>query len=199
MVSGRRKWIFATVLLCLLLALSYRWWLPLPGTLLLYSNMNRKADGLIVLAGDYAGYRIQAGAELVAEGYAPIALVSGNNWYYGLWESEIAIDFAVRHGQPRELLEPFRHQATSTEEELQLLFAEALRRGWKRVILVTSNFHTRRTGVLVHRLRPAELEVQIFAAPDRYFQPEQWWWHRESRKILFFEWTKLLAAMAGGL
>lgn len=199
MLAARRKWAILGVLVILALAASCSWWLPLPGLFLVESQDPVRADGLIVLAGDYAGYRLQAGAELVREGYAPRVLVSGNNWYFGLWESDVAIDFAVRNGQPREIFEAFRHQATSTDEEMQLLLAEAQRRGWSSLLIVTSNFHTRRTGILVRRYCPPGITVRIFGAPDRHFQPEHWWWHRESRKTLFFEWTKMLAVFLGGL
>lgn len=199
MLRGRRKWVLAGTLFIFLIAATYSWWLPLPGQLLVKSDGPSKADGLIVLGGDVAGYRLQAAGELVQGGYAPIALVSGNNWYYGLWECEVAIDFAVRNGQPREAFEPFRIQANSTDEEIQLLFAEAQRRGWKSILIVTSNYHTRRTGILVNRYLPPGVQVRLFGAPDRYFQPDQWWWHRESRKTLFYEWTKMLAVLAGGL
>lgn len=200
MSAPRRKWRIALALIPLLLLLAAApVWLPWPGLLLVKSTQPQQADTILVLAGDYHGYRAQAGAELARQGVAPQVLLSGSNWYYGLWECDLAIDFAVQNGQPREILAPFRHQATSTEGELREFFAVAQQRQWKRVVIVTSNFHTRRTGLLVNRLKPASMEVQVFAAPDRYFQPEQWWWHRESRKILLLEWTKLLSELVGGL
>ncbi len=198
MSASRRRWLIAAACFLALLAAAPLW-LPWPGLFLVNSSPPQKADAVLVLAGDYHGYRTQAGAELVKEGIAPIALISGSDWYYGLWECDLAIDFAVKNGQPREILEPFRHPATSTDEELRLFFPVAQQRGWERVIVVTSNYHTRRTAMLANRYKPAGLEVAVFGAPDRYFQPEQWWWHRESRKILFFEWTKVFAAVLGGL
>lgn len=195
----KRKWLLGALVVLLVLALSYRWWLPLPGQVLVKGSEPAPADAIVVLGGDYAGFRVQAGAELVKEGYAPRVLISGNNWYFGLWECEVAIDFAVQNGQPREIFEAFRHSAGSTDEELQMLFAEASRRNWKSLLIVTSNFHTRRTGILVNRLRPKGLDVRVVSSPDRFFVPDQWWWHRESRKTLLYEWMKLGAVMVGGL
>lgn len=186
-------------ILLLAIGISFPWWIPLPGTLLVNSSPAAPADGLVVLAGDSYGYRVKEGANLVHQGIAPKVLVSGNNWYYGLWECELAIDMAVNQGQPREIFEPFRHEATSTEEELRMIFAEAGKRGWKSMVLVTSNFHTLRTGMLVDRTKPPDLRVQVVASDDRYFKPQEWWWHRESRKLLFMEWVKLGAALVGGL
>ncbi len=199
MSAMRRKWLLAIALILLILAASSPVWLPWPGLLLVNSAQPGKADAILVLAGDYYGYRAQAGAELARQGVAPRAMISGSDWYYGLWECDLAIEFAVKNGQPRDILEPFRNQATSTEAELAEFFALAQQRNWRRIVIVTSNFHTRRTGLLVNRLKPPDMVVDVFAAPHRYFQPEQWWWHRESRKILFLEWTKLLAMLMGGL
>jgi uncharacterized SAM-binding protein YcdF (DUF218 family) len=198
-LRSKRGWLLALGVLLLLAGLCYRSWLPLPALFLVAAEDPTRADAILVLGGDVNGYRTQMAAELVGQGYAPVAIVSGNNWYYGLWECEVAIDYAVRNGQPREVFEPFRVTATSTDEEVQQIYAEAQRRNLGSMLVVTSNFHTRRTGILFRRHQPEGIDVRIVAAPDRYFLPQQWWWHRESRKTLFYEWVKLGAVMVGGL
>ncbi len=158
-----------------------------------------KSDGVVVLAGDGYGYRIRAGAKLAQEGYAPVVLASGAAWFYGVCECDIAIDYAVRHGYSRTLFEPLRNEATSTQAEALAIFAEARRRGWKSILIVTSDYHTRRTRLLFDRIKPEGMILHIYAAPDRFFRADRWWENRESRKILLMEWTKLAAALAGGL
>ncbi len=198
MVSKHKRLIGLGIVLVAII-LSYPWWIPLPGTLLVKSTNPEPADAVFVLGGDTYGFRVKGAAELVQRGIAPKVWVSGNDWYFGLWECELAIDQAVKQGQPREIFEPFRHQATSTDDELRLIFEEARKHGWKSIVVVTSNFHTRRTGILVRRNQPEGLRVQVAASDDRYFRPEEWWWHRESRKLLFMEWLKMGAALLGGL
>ena len=64
--------------------------------------------------------------------------------------------------------------------------------GVKKVILVTSTYHTRRSGKLLRRAAP-DLDVRVVAAPDKFFQPDSWWRNREARKIFLLEWTKTVA------
>jgi uncharacterized SAM-binding protein YcdF (DUF218 family) len=198
-VGSKHRRLIGLGVVLVALVLSYPWWILLPGTILVKSSEPQPAEAVFVLGGDTFGFRVKGAADLVHRGIAPLVLVSGNDWYFGLWECELAIDQAVKNGQPREIFEPFRHNATSTDDELRKIFAEAQRRGWKSIILVTSNFHTRRTGLLVRRNLPEGLHVQVVASEDRYFRPEEWWWHRESRKLLVMEWMKMGAALLGGL
>jgi uncharacterized SAM-binding protein YcdF (DUF218 family) len=196
--TSRKRVLSATVALALVLAAS-PWWIDWPARLLVQSDAPVKSDGIVVLAGDGAGYRIQAGAELAKQGYAPIVLSSGAEWFYGACECDLAIDYAVRNGQPRELFAPLRNTATSTDAEAREIFAEVQRRQWKSVLVVTSDYHTRRTRIILNRLKPPGVSLTVFGAPDRYFRPDHWWWHRESRKTLVLEWSKLVAEMLGGL
>lgn len=194
-----RKWAIALLLLLALAVLSWQWWLPLPGEFLVRVDTPVKSDGIIVLAGDGYGNRIRAGAELAKQGYAPIVLASGAAWIYGVCECDLAIEYAVKHGYPRALFEPLRNEATSTDAEARTIFTEAQRRGWKSILIVTSDYHTRRTRMILNRLKPEGLRLSVYAAPDRFFRPHEWWWHRESRKTFLTEWAKLGAALVGGL
>lgn len=198
-MTRRRKWLLGSGIALLVLALSFPWWISLPGSFLVDSDTPSPADSIVVLGGDQYGFRVNKAVALVRQGIAPRVVVSGNNWYFGLWECELAIDQAVKQGQPRDLFTPFRHAAGSTDEELQAIFAEAKKQGWKSIVIVTSNYHTRRTHLLAERHHVEGLRVQVVASEDGFFRPDEWWWHRESRKVLFLEWTKLLAAVVGGL
>lgn len=198
-MTRSRKWAIALLLVLALAAFTWRWWLPLPAEFLVRGDPPVKSDGIVVLAGDGYGYRIRAGADLAQQGYAPIVLASGAAWIYGVCECDLAIDYAVRNGYPRTLFEPLRNDATSTAAEALAVFAEAERRGWKSILIVTSDYHTRRTRLILNRLKPDALRITVYAAPDRFFRAEKWWWNRESRKTLLNEWAKLGAALAGGL
>ena len=198
-MTRSKRWAIAALLLLALAAFSWRWWLPLPAEFLVQGDPPAKADAIVVLAGDGYGNRIRAGADLALRGYAPVVLASGAAWIYGVCECDLAIDNAARNGYPRSLFEPLRNDATSTDAEARVIFAEARRRGWKSILIVTSDYHTRRTRILLNRLRPPDLRLIVVAAPDRFFRADRWWWHRESRKTLLTEWAKLAAAMLGGL
>ena len=64
--------------------------------------------------------------------------------------------------------------------------------GVKRVLVVTSNYHTRRAGKIFHRAMPG-LTVLMVAAPDENFKPNGWWRNREARKTFVLEWEKTIS------
>jgi uncharacterized SAM-binding protein YcdF (DUF218 family) len=148
---------------------------------------------VLVLAGDSYGNRILKGAELVREGYAPKALISGPEGVYGLHESDLAIPFAVRAGYPESYFLSFPHAAKSTREEAEASESELHRLGAHRVLLVTSVYHTRRAGNLFRSVVP-DITFIVVAAPDPYFTPGGWWHQREARKTFLMEWTKTVTS-----
>jgi uncharacterized SAM-binding protein YcdF (DUF218 family) len=156
-----------------------------------------KADAALVLAGDPQGNRIKTAAELIRSGYAPRVFVSGPMEWYGLNEADLAIEYAVANGYPREWFEPIRIKALSTDEEAAALIPELERRGIRRLLIVTSDFHTARAGKIYRKAVPAAMEVHTIAAPDKYFKPHAWWLTREGCKAWFYEVTKTFAWLVG--
>lgn len=171
-------------------------WLPLLGNALVESEAPVRADLAVVLAGDSWGHRILKGGELVREGYVPQALVSGPEGMYGLYESDLAVAFAVRHGYPEQAFIKFPNQSKSTFEEAQAIVPELRRRKVHRFLLVTSTYHTARSARIYRKAAP-DLEMHVIAAPDEYFTPDGWWHTRQARKIFFFEWTKTVSEAVG--
>jgi len=179
-----------------LLIAAYPLWLHGLGDFLVRSQAPFKADMVVVLAGDESGRRIVKAAELVKHGYAPRILVSGPLCCYGARESDLAIPFAVARGYPREWFLALPHDANSTKAEARVVVGELKRRGVKRFIVVTSNYHTRRAGSAYRALVPAE-DFRVVAAPDWAFRPDDWWRSRDGQKQVFFEWAKTVASWAG--
>ncbi|HEX5230527.1 MAG TPA: YdcF family protein [Bryobacteraceae bacterium] len=151
---------------------------------------------IVVLAGDFSGNRILKASELVRQGFAPKALVSGPAGAYGMYESELAIQFAVRHGYPESYFIPLPHNARSTRDEAGDIFAALNQRHAHRVDVVTSDYHTRRAGNIL-RSQAQGIEIHMVAAPDVYFTPDGWWKNRDARKTFLLEWTKTVATWFG--
>lgn len=151
---------------------------------------------VVVLAGDYFGGRILAGADLVRRGLAPKALVSGPGDVYGQYESDLAIAFAVRHGYPESYFVPFPNDSRSTAAEADAVIGELRKLHARRIDIVTSNFHTRRAGN-IYRARAGDIEFHLVAVPDPYFSAGGWWKNREGRKTFLVEWEKTVAAWLG--
>lgn len=158
------------------------------------SGPPQHADAVFVLAGDSSGNRILKAAELVREGFAPYAVVSGPEGEYGNYECDLAIPFAVRHGFPASYFVRFPNSAHSTEEEMRAGAEELRSLHVQRVILVTSLYHTRRAGKDFRAAAP-DLTFYMVSAPDQYFTPDGWWRNREARKTFLIEWLKTGATL----
>jgi uncharacterized SAM-binding protein YcdF (DUF218 family) len=178
------------VVLCLLFANTL---LGAMGSFLVKAEPPSKADVVLVLAGDSRGNRILKAAELVKEGYAPKAVISGPDGEYGHYECDLAIPFAVKAGYPESYFVHLENMARSTRDEARVAVAELRKLGVRRVLIVTSDYHTRRAGRMYREEAP-DLDIHVVAAPDKYFSADGWWQNREGRKVLFMEWAKTLAS-----
>jgi len=189
--SGWWKWVLLVVLAGGVWV-SRSWWLTGVGEFLVRGQEPRQADVVIVLAGDGYGHRLLKGAELVRGGYAPLLLVDGPYLAYGVSEADLAGAWGVRQGVPREIMALLPMRVRSTVEEVQFLNQELGRRGVKRALVVTSNFHTRRARAVLERFGLKDVEYTVVAARDEDFDPKDWWRSRNAKKVLFLEYAKLV-------
>ena len=167
------------------------------GDYLIESRAPEKADAVLVLAGDWRGDRVRLAGELVKSGYAPLALVSGPMELYGVNEADLAIQFAVRGGASASYFVPVYVRALSTLEEARAFAPELRRRNIRRLLLLTSNYHTHRAASIFRKELGSSVEILPVAAPDKYFRPEDWWLRREGQKTVFYEYSKTLAGWIG--
>jgi uncharacterized SAM-binding protein YcdF (DUF218 family) len=151
-----------------------------------------KADVAFVLAGDSYGRRILKAGDLIRQGYVPQAVISGPGGDYGFHECDLAIPFAVKAGYPASYFLAFPIEAHSTHEESEAAAAELHKLGVKRVLLITSNYHTRRAGKLFRAAAP-DIEFIVVGASDEHFRADGWWRDREAQKIFVYEWLKTVA------
>ena len=171
-------------------------WLPALGAWLVAAEKPQKAEIIVVLGGDLRGARILAASRLIHEGWAPEALVSGAGYIYGYHESDLAVDYAVRHGESPNAFVRFPYPAFSTREEARAVVGELRRRHVHKYLVVTSNYHTRRAGRIFRDEGP-DLEPHVVSAGDANFPVADWWRHRESRKTLLDEYMKTFANAVG--
>lgn len=166
------------------------------GSYLVRADAPRSADIAVVLAGDFSGNRILKAAELVRQGYAPQAIVDGPSGNYGFYESDLAIPFAEKKGFPAAYFIALPMLAHSTKEEAETVLPELRKRRVHTVLLVTSDYHTRRAGRIYRALAPG-LDFVVVAAPDQFFTAGAWWKNREGRKTFAIEWMKTVAEWFG--
>jgi uncharacterized SAM-binding protein YcdF (DUF218 family) len=193
--SSKAGWIFVGAALAALIVFHSAIFGAM-GDFLVQDGPPHKADVVLVLAGDFSGERIKTAAQLVRDGYAPKVLVSGPYGAYGYYECDLAIPFAVKLGYPESYFERVPHQALSTKEEAQDTIPVIRREGARSILLVTSDYHTRRAGNIFRRAAP-DLTFYLVGAPDQHFTPHGWWRDREGRKVFFFESMKTVAEWLG--
>jgi len=91
-------------------------------------------------------------------------------------------------------------EVNSTEQEAVVLAGCVKEQGWDSIILVTSDYHTRRSKmiwrrVLKRRSFPIE-HLWVDGVKDKEFHRDGWWKDRLSAKIWVMECTKLLWTFA---
>lgn len=163
------------------------------GESLLVTDPLEHADLIYVLAGDFWGSRVLFGANLGSQGWAPRVAIGGG-LYNGRYASDLAVDFAVQHGYPRSLFVPVGIYALSTIDEARVMGPIFHRLGAKRIILVTSNFHSRRAAQ-VFRLFLPEFDFRMEGSTDGAFDPSSWWRTPIERHLLFSEYRKSLGTI----
>jgi uncharacterized SAM-binding protein YcdF (DUF218 family) len=181
------------IFLCLVLYLARRPLLRFVGETWVIDDPLERADAMIVLSDDnfYADRATQA-AELYRHGLAPLVVASGRRLrpYAGI--AELMEHDLVERGVPKDRILRIAHEAQNTKEEAEALEPLVVERKWHSVIVVTSNYHTRRARYIFTHIFPPGVQVRVTGARDGDFDPEHWWTKRISVKAL----TREMAGMA---
>ena len=160
----------------------------LAGQLWVVNEPAVQADVIVVLGDDnYAGDRAAHAAELYRAGLAPQVVASGRllRPYAGI--AEIIERDLESHGVPAASIVKFSHRAANTQEEAEALGGLVASRGWRRVLVVTSDYHARRARFIFDCVFPPGVTVRVSAAHDTEFDPSHWWETRLGQKIFLHE------------
>lgn len=166
------------------------------GTYLDVGQPPQRADAILVLAGGKSGERILKAGELVRQGYAPLAYVSGPRTFYDVPECSASIPYAERHGYPAAAFRCIENTGLSTAAEAEACCAALRRAGVRKFLLVTTAFHTRRATALYRKFCP-QLEFVTVSAESPLFVNRYWFRVREARKTILEEYLKLLSTPFG--
>ena len=150
------------------------------------------AQAIVVLAGDNRhGERVRRGVELLQAGLAPRLVLSGTSLRANFSETKLMEQDALAMGATPDQLLLAPHDANSTVEEALALRPVLAQHNLRKIIVVTSNFHTRRARLIFRSIyqKRATL-VQVSAAPDYRFRPASWWQDPEGFKLLWLELQK---------
>jgi DUF218 domain len=154
-------------------------------------NQPEKSDVIVVLAGE-TDARPARGLALLDQGYAPqmILDVPASNKIYQWSQPELAQKYIEGLPQGRQIAVCAIH-GLSTKDEADDVQGCLQSLGARRVLLVTSDFHTRRALSVFRRRAPLH-EYSVAAAFDSREFGVRWWQHREWAKVNFYEWIRLL-------
>jgi uncharacterized SAM-binding protein YcdF (DUF218 family) len=169
--------------------------LRLAGGFWVKSDPPTNCDVIVVLSDDdFTADRATRAADLYHDGWAP-RIVGSGVWLrpYISVADLMQRDLEAR-GVPREAIIPFAHRASDTLQELKDIRDFAGQHGWRRVMIVTSNYHTRRTRYLCDHLFPPDVHVLVVAAPDHNYDPDSWWKTRMGLKTFFHEFVGIIVA-----
>jgi len=173
-----------------------------PRFLVAPDSLPQHVDVAVVLQGSVAGEnaRIAGAVTLLKLGVAnQLVLSVPKESYWG----ESPIPAATRYVQTRYGPEAGAHlefcetdpEVNSTEDEAKALTPCLTQHGWRSIAVVTSDYHTRRAGLIwrkVVRKQYPSAKVWIHGVNDPEFSAQTWWRRRIYAKTAFLEYTKLV-------
>ena len=152
-----------------------------------------RADVLIVLSDDnFYADRATRAAELFREGKAPLVVASGRRLRPSAGIAELMEHDLIERGVPKDKILRFAQDGDSTREDAEALAKLAKTKKWRKAIIVTSNYHTRRARYIFRHVFPQDVEIHVASARDGDFDPENWWEKRKSTKLFVREITGML-------
>lgn len=187
------------LVLCVLFAAVYVVRHPLlriAGRFWIVEDAPQPSDAIVVLGDDnYLGERAARAADLFHAGWAPRVVASGRNLrpYAGI--AELIEHDLIADGVPAGTIVRFPQRAENTREEAAALAHLFTEHGWRRILVVTSNYHTRRARYICERLFPPGTELRVVPASDSAYSPDSWWESRTGLKIFLREAVGMLVAM----
>ncbi len=198
----KRAVVLASIAAVCLLVLLRRPVLQGIGDFLVVSDPLFRADAIAVLSGNGAVRGAKA-AQLYHEKWAPKILITKEGFPYREQEwKRYGVDVPESDSATREALEYLKVPDAdveilggyneSTFQEAGRYFQYAQTHGLKRMIVVTSCFHTRRSRMTFRRVfHNSDISVSVQAAPPEWqFNPKGWWTRRLDSKELLLEYEK---------
>jgi uncharacterized SAM-binding protein YcdF (DUF218 family) len=169
--------------------------LRLAGGFLIVDDEPRTSEVIVVLGDNYNSDSAARAAELFKAGWAPRIVASGKYLRPYATEAELEQHDLTDRGVPAAAIVRYPYRAAGMREEARGLATFLGSHGWKKVIVVTANYRTRRVRYVLERSLPEGAEVRMVAARDPDYDPNEWWKHRESAKNFLRETAGFFAAL----
>jgi uncharacterized SAM-binding protein YcdF (DUF218 family) len=153
-------------------------------------NEPRQSDVIVVLAGE-TDRRLIRGLEILDQGYASRLFldVPAREKIYGREVADLAQKYVESLPEASRItICPI--YALSTRSETQDVSRCLQGTGARKILLVTSDFHTRRALSIFTHVSPADYSVAAASDPREF--GARWWKHRQWAKTNLTEWAKLM-------
>jgi uncharacterized SAM-binding protein YcdF (DUF218 family) len=158
------------------------------GESLVVEDPLQKSDAIIILSDDnFYADRATRAAELFRQNFAPVVVASGIRLRPNASIAELMTHDLIERGVPKENILPFPQDADNTREEAEALKKLVQQKKWKSVIVVTSNYHTRRARYIFRKIFANIATVRVASARDGDFDPANWYEHRKAVKRFVHE------------
>ena len=148
----------------------------------------RQADGIVVLTGGSS--RVSDAVELLASGYGRRLLISG------VHPTNDANDISRSLPEARSFIAccvDLDYSAINTRSNAAQTRRWAHERGFKSVIVVTSNYHMPRAIVELSHAMP-DIDLIPYAVVGERWRDEPWWTSGPTLRLLLSEYAKYVAA-----
>lgn len=164
------------------------------GKFLVQSDKLEKADAIAVFSGDN-GPRTEKGVELLKEGYADYLILSGGKVYDDVTMAELMKNHAIKLGvdESKILIDD---EAATTNENADFTADIIEENNFKSVIVVTSDYHTRRSKLAMEKaledilIDGEKVSVSVTPSKEEKFTTK-WWTSGNSVIMVISEYLKL--------
>ncbi len=173
------------------------------GAYLVVEDVLEPASAIVVLGGS-APLRALEAARLYKDGWAPRIILNQpqreENFYAF---SSLGIDFVEQHeynreallhsGVPEDAIMVIEEEVENTLAELRAVLHSLYPPKETTLIIVTSNYHTRRTAAIWNHLTDGQVKGLIrWSRSDPSFDTTTWWKNRRSIRFLVNEYMGLI-------
>lgn len=146
------------------------------------------SDAIVILSDDdYDAVRASRASDLFKADWAPRIVASGRFLRPYASIAELMQHDLTDRGVAPDAVVRFPNRARNTLEEAESVSTFLASRGWKKIVVVTSNYHTRRARYIYEHVLAPGTELRMVAAPDPAYDPNSWWRTREGLKTFFYE------------
>lgn len=169
-------------------------WIAAKSASFLVVNAPERSDAIIVLAGDSQDYRYWTALRLLRAGMASQMFYNARyeSRDFGHTPAEYAAAFVRESaGADRDRIHICPTRGSSTRDELLSARRCLASAQLHSVLLVTSDYHTRRALSIAQHVMP-QYHWSVAASNDPYQFGSNWWQHREWAKTNLFEWQRLI-------